>query len=484
MLHMTEVYDKCYDDKIEVKKMRLMKSDNRRRHLGRRGVSLLICLYMVTGLLPAFTLPVTAAQASWNMDSGTLNATDGNTYHISGGNVTGNNAINIDVADKATVTLVFTGDTAIDKTGAIGANARSAITIGSGANVTIRVNPGVTVTLKGSHALANTAGFAGINVPSGASLMLYGPGTLNAYGGNASNGIHANGQNGGYGGGGAGAGIGGNGGNGAGYSGVTTTGGGGKPGSQGNSGQTSGNVYVLTSKGLNCYGGNGGDGGDGSGLSGAGGGGYPASGIGGGGGGAGSGGDGCGGGGFSGGCDERGGLAGVNGYGANGIQYGSGGGYLSAGAGTNGGARYGGGGTGSGNLRGGDGGNGGASTGIYVITGFSGTVQNGTAANGSVVPTRNQVKQGYGGGYGLLEGEQGTVNLNYGIPLDLGTLTQDLIIDDTTNDGIPYLLYGETYQYNVQIAENTTTIVIFNDATIDMRATGKSALDNKSHMAA
>ena len=199
---------------------------------------MLLAVVMICSLLPVMELPVSAASVNWNLSNGgTYTAANGNTYTISGA-ITGNNAANITVADNATVKLVFTGNTTIDKTGATGANARPAISLGSGAKVTIQVNPGVTVILRGSHAGAGqqnpsrnlggaggNGGFAGIYVPTGATLSVYAMGNLEAYGGNAGAGGNTvnTGQNesywnkgGGGGGGGAGAGIGGNGGGGGG----------------------------------------------------------------------------------------------------------------------------------------------------------------------------------------------------------------------------------------------------------------------------
>ena len=206
--------------------------------VGKRALSMLLAVVMICSLLPVMELPVSAASVNWNLSNGgTYTAANGNTYTISGA-ITGNNAANITVADNATVKLVFTGNTTIDKTGATGANARPAISLGSGAKVTIQVNPGVTVILRGSHAGAGqqnpsrnlggaggNGGFAGIYVPTGATLSVYAMGNLEAYGGNAGAGGNTvnTGQNesywnkgGGGGGGGAGAGIGGNGGGGGG----------------------------------------------------------------------------------------------------------------------------------------------------------------------------------------------------------------------------------------------------------------------------
>lgn len=123
-------------------------------------LSLILAVVMVVGLFPQMTLTAHAAASTWNLvNGGTFTATNGNTYNISG-TISGNNATNITVADNATVTLVFTGDTVINKAEATGANARPAISLGTGANVTIRVNPGVNVTLRGSHAANGEGGIA------------------------------------------------------------------------------------------------------------------------------------------------------------------------------------------------------------------------------------------------------------------------------------------------------------------------------------
>ena len=206
--------------------------------VGKRSLSMLLAFVMVFCLLPTMELKAEAANVTWNLSNGgTYTATTGNTYYISG-TISGDNASNITVAEGATVTLVFTGDTTIDKTGATGTNARPAISLGTYSIVTIRVNPGVNVLLRGSHAGAGqdtpsrnlggaggNGGFAGIHAPNGTSLSVYAMGNLYAYGGNAGNGGNSvdTGNNtsywnkgGGGGGGGAGAGIGGNGGGGGG----------------------------------------------------------------------------------------------------------------------------------------------------------------------------------------------------------------------------------------------------------------------------
>lgn len=107
------------------------------------------------------------------------------------------------------------------------------LNVASGATVTIYIAKGVTLYCYGGNGSYQTAGGAGISVPSNSTLIITGEGTLVCYGGNAgagskggnaysaslsisgNNGIGGNGGNGGAGGGGAGAGIGGRGGDGA-----------------------------------------------------------------------------------------------------------------------------------------------------------------------------------------------------------------------------------------------------------------------------
>ena len=433
---------------------------------GKRVFSALLALAIIVGLLPAMQIEAKAAEVTWNLNnSGTYTATDGNTYYISG-TISGNNPANITVADGATVTLVFQGDSTIDKTGATGTNARAPIALGLNSTVVVRVESGVTVTLRGSHATAGTGGrngafapdgttiapayddvtnrelgttnkideyhypsyggaggFAGIHVPSTASLVLQGDGTLSAYGGNAGDGgtgVQGNLFASGAGGGGAGAGIGGNGakgGDGALYNG---------PGGNGYNAGTAGYIYVQMTH-VNAYGGYGGDGGDAPKQDGSmgwsnvndggGGGGYPGAGIGGGGAGGGAGGSVNGGGGFSGGgggegTQFTGAKGGKNGQGGEtGYTYkdkttgemvrttsagSGGGGYLSAGARGGdkdgmtqydafGGYQYGGGGgygapnSPQNRYWGGNGGYGGTVKAIYVASGIAGYVNNGPA---------------------------------------------------------------------------------------------------------
>ena len=175
-----------------------------------------------------------------------------------------------------------------DTTIRAGAN-QSGLTISG--TVRIYVASGVTLTVVGGNASGSTGAGAGINLPSGSSLMLYGAGTLKATGGNAAggssggqNGANAivntnardgNGQrwsgsggNGGAGGGGAGAGIGGIGGNGgsggsgagqataACETGARANGNNGGNGYQGATGGSMGNLYVYDSVTVTATGGN------------------------------------------------------------------------------------------------------------------------------------------------------------------------------------------------------------------------------------
>ncbi len=181
---------------------------------------------------------------------------------------------------------------------------RSAIDLEVGATLNLYVFNNVEVNSSyGRDADVTTPGtgaYAGIHVPKGATLNLYGTGTLKAYGGNAgTGGVPSGAENGGAGGGGAGAGIGGNGGDGGSWkTGV---------GASGKKGEDAGDINIHNSLTVYAYGGGGGSGGQSSPTlnDATGGGGYPAAGI--GGGGAGAAGATCcaGGGGFSGGSPEN-----------------------------------------------------------------------------------------------------------------------------------------------------------------------------------
>ncbi|MCK9578361.1 type II secretion system GspH family protein [bacterium] len=360
-----------------------------------------------------------------DMNSGILTISSNDLIYCVSGTASGTN--NIAINPNISTTIIFDGATTVN----MASQSKPAISLGSNSSLNIILSSGITVSLTGGNAAngitggsnngADTApvagGYAGINVPSTATLKIYGSGNLTTQGGNAGNGgtggiggTSCEGS-GGSGGGGAGAGIGGNGGaSGAGNGHVATT----YTVFSGSAGENSGSVYIFAQN-VNSYGGNGGNGGAGGSSSynngSGGGGGYPGAGI--GGGGAGGGGAGWrsdGGGGYSGGggggTGYTSGIAGTNGSaGGNGQVDGSttsygGGGYL-----TNYGYGY----YGNGN-----GGTGGTNGTIYRVGTFSGTIANGKAANGTtVINTRNQSVQGYGGGYGYTEGGQGTIDLNY-----------------------------------------------------------------------
>ena len=219
---------------------------------------------------------------------------------------------------------------------------RSAIDIHSGATLNIHIDNDVTMTVDSGlgiegettgklGAKGGEGGYAGIHVPEGANLNIYGKGTIIAYGGNAGTGGGAVGDNtGGAGGGGAGAGIGGNGG--AGGDANSTFGhmssrvGTNDSGFDGKNGENAGNINIYENVKIFAYGGGGASGGK-SPLdshytnSGAGAGGYPAAGIGGGGAGGG-GGDHCKpGGGYSGGAGEPYNIEGINGLGTTYVSF-------------------------------------------------------------------------------------------------------------------------------------------------------------------
>jgi hypothetical protein len=397
-----------------------------------------------------------ACGVNHDMSTGSLAINDNRIYCIQGTSTVNNISIGSDASPK----LMFLGNTSIDMT----ANSKSAISLGINSSPVMGIANGVIATFKGGNAIngssgasSNTGqsqggagGYAGIYVPSSSSLAISGIGTLIVKGGNAGNGGVAGagtgeGASGGGGGGYPGVGIGGGGAGGGGGSGGGSNGGlitgvagaggggagagiggnGGKggngavPGTSGVVGSnaySSGTIYLLLSN-ATISGGNGGNGGNGRGAY------FNGYGVGGGGGGGYSGGGGGGGGTSNG---MTGGIAGSNGAGGGaggGVYTGGntgggagGGGYLAAGTSSNytGGSIYGGGGQTNYVSPGGNGGIGGSSGAIYRISSFSGTVSNGKAANGStIINTRNQSTQGYGGGYGYTEGSQGAINLNY-----------------------------------------------------------------------
>ena len=202
-------------------------------------------------------------------------------------------ALNFDIV-SGNVTIYMTQDMTLTNRGL----KRSAVDVHSGATLNLYVLENVKLTVDsgyGEDANGNVpgkGGYAGIHVPEGATLNLYGKGTIEAFGGKAGNGANAYGNaSPTAGGGGAGAGIGGNGGNGSdgidGDDGINY-----KVAENGGTGESCGNINIYNGITVFAYGGAGGKGGTGGAYNkaGAGGaGGYPAAGIGGGGaGGAGS----------------------------------------------------------------------------------------------------------------------------------------------------------------------------------------------------
>ena len=190
------------------------------------------------------------------------------------------------------VTMYVTQDMSLTNAGMT----RSAVDIHPGATLNLYICKGVTMNVDSGYGAEGTTGnalgaeggkggYAGIHLPEGATLNLYGKGKLIAYGGNAgTGGGSTSGNRGGGGGGGAGAGIGGNGGDG-GQAGTTFT-----PrldtnsGSDGKAGENCGTLCIYDELEIYAYGGAGGAGGyDSTNNSGSGAGGYPAAGIGGGG---------------------------------------------------------------------------------------------------------------------------------------------------------------------------------------------------------
>lgn len=288
--------------------------------VGKRLLSLLLTAAMLAGMIPAMTQ--TAAAASY-----TIVPKNNSTYPISGTNdyklETSGTFTNYSITASGNSTLTIPAGTnlTIDNRSAGG----SPIQVTSG-TLTLVVNGSLTVYGQKAGAPQNNSvaspqggagAYAGINVPSGATVIIGGSGQVNAYGGDASAGASnitiAEGglDNGVGGGGGAGAGIGGNGGAGGAYT------------NAGTSAQAAGTTWVIDSVTVKSCGGGGGSGGAGSLMAqggGGGGGGYPAAGVGGGGAGGGSASGASGGGGFSGGGGESqnyevnsGGAGGTNG---------------------------------------------------------------------------------------------------------------------------------------------------------------------------
>lgn len=246
---------------------------------------------------------------------------------------------------KGEVTIFIKKDTVVTNENM----GRSAIKIAPNASLTLSFLNNATLTVDSGFgadgdsrdntssdpAYGGPGGYAGINVPVGATLNVNGAGTLIAYGGDAGDGGSGYGHPyGGGGGGGAGAGIGGNGGTGG--NGAATKSGIGidTAGWDGGAGESCGNINFTGSITVYAYGGAGGSGGKGINSTGGGGGGYPAAGIGGGGAGGGGGDHADGGGGFSGGSGENNNTAnGVNGLGGqntDSVNSSGGGGYFTS----------------------------------------------------------------------------------------------------------------------------------------------------------
>ena len=192
-----------------------------------------------------------------------------------------NDSFNFDILG-GNVTIYVTQDMTLTNKGL----KRSAIDVHNGATLNLYVLEDVEMTVDsgfGEDAIGNVpgkGGYAGIHVPEGATLNLYGQGTIKAYGGKAGNGgtnINGSVDGNGAGGGGAGAGIGGNGGTGGEYANGT--------GVNGNNGENCGNINCYNEVKIYAFGGAGGAGGAGNlrTRSAGGAGGYPAAGIGGGG---------------------------------------------------------------------------------------------------------------------------------------------------------------------------------------------------------
>ena len=208
-----------------------------------------------------------------NLTNGNIEIAEGSSYVVLD-EVKGED-FNFEIPAGEPVTIKIMGDMNIDNKG----YKRSAIDLEEGATLnlyvygTVEVNSGYGEDASGN--VAGKGGYAGIHVPEGATLNLYGTGTLTAIGGNAGSGgtleDGRDNKNAGAGGGGAGAGIGGNGGTGGQYQdGV---------GSDGNSGESCGDVNIYNSLTIYAYGGAGNK----ATATAGGAGGYPSAGIGGGG---------------------------------------------------------------------------------------------------------------------------------------------------------------------------------------------------------
>lgn len=276
----------------------------KKRAMGKHVLSMALAVAMLFGLLPIMESPVSAATAITN----SITLANNGSYTLSA-NMTGKK---ITVPNGVKATLTVSGNVTIDNRNGGG----SPITIASGGWLVLKIPSGSRLTVYGQHGTngasapsstklaGGNGGFAGINVPKGATLELWG--SVTAYGGNAGAGGDSTGawagtdpnlmsSGGSGGGGGAGAGIGGNGGNGGdgGYGpnhliAVPTV----TAAQNGDNGQDAGTIYFFGGSSY-AYGGAGGSGGSvvgGDHPGGAGGGGYPGAGVGGGGAGAGGGG--------------------------------------------------------------------------------------------------------------------------------------------------------------------------------------------------
>lgn len=215
-----------------------------------------------------------------NIKNGKIDILAGCTYIILD-EVSGQN-FNFVIPEGDAVTIKILGDMEIDNRG----YKRSAIDISSGGTLNLYVYGNVHVDSGyGEDANGNTpgkGGYAGIHVPEGATLNLYGKGILYSNGGNAGNGEISNQDTLNAGGGGAGAGIGGNGGNGgAGRLGVYNDSA--RVCENGKNGEDCGNVNIYSKIKVYSYGGAGGSGGVNVAGQSGGAGGYPGAGIGGGG---------------------------------------------------------------------------------------------------------------------------------------------------------------------------------------------------------
>jgi len=387
-------------------------------------------------------------------------------YYCISGNSTGAN--NIVVNPNITATIDFRSSTTID----VSNQGKAAIVVSPGAKLKIGVPSGVVVNLKGGNAVGIAKGYAAINVPTGATLLVLGGGVLNATGGNAATGYTTSGQS-HSGGAGAGAGIGGNGGDASWWKAGDTS------GSNGGNGEGAGLIIIATggsikggdgangSNSLNTWGGgaaggiNGGSGSTGGVSSpaytmvvGSGGGGYPGAGIGGGGAGGASGGPtrgddksgGGGGGGYGGGAGGASGTSkpgkGGGGYNVNG---GIGGNNGTSGHGGHGGA-------------GGAGGNVIISSNAIAIDGKNPGGIGGQANNGS----GNSLIQGRTTpGYGSGAGYKGSGNVSYANGAPNGTLGSSYKDASAVSNNVPTNIFSGAVT-SITVRMQNTGIDIWN----------------------